>query len=91
MNNVLPTKTNLTCKNRILSSNPPPPQYMIWGPSIPTEDCIAFTFFSMDFAVVVINELLNEGFVLFFYFISHVRDVAQHSFILHLQTGADTA
>lgn len=48
--------------------------------------CSQITFLSMNFPIIVINKLFNEGFILFLHLISHVRDVAQNSFILHLKS-----
>lgn len=48
-------------------------------------DCCQVTFLSMNFPVIVINKFFNESFIFFFHLISHVRDIAQNSFILHLK------
>lgn len=43
------------------------------------------TFLSMNLPIIVINKLFNESFIFFLHLISHVRDIAQNSFILHLK------
>lgn len=48
------------------------------------------TFLSMDFPVIVINKLFNESFIFLLHLVSHVRDIAQNSFILHLQRSDTT-
>ena len=44
------------------------------------------TSVSMDLAVVVLDELLDEGSVLVQDLISHVGDVVEHRLIFHLDT-----
>jgi len=43
------------------------------------------TFLSMNLPVIVINKFFNESFIFFLHLISHVRDIAQNSLILHLK------
>lgn len=45
---------------------------------------LALTSVSVDFAVIVLDELLYEGTVLVQDLISHVGDVMEHGLILHL-------
>lgn len=39
----------------------------------------------MNLPIIVINKFFNESFIFFLHLISHVRDIAQNSFILHLK------
>lgn len=41
----------------------------------------------MDFAIVVIDQLLNESLIFLFHLISHVGDIAQNCLIFHLKSN----
>ena len=65
------------------------------APSSPACPCIrggdeclrsALTSVSMDLAVVVLDELLDEGAVLVQDLVPHVGDVVEHRLIFHLDT-----
>ena len=69
------------------------------APSSPACPCIrggdeclrsALTSVSMDLAVVVLDELLDEGAVLVQDLVPHVGDVVEHRLIFHLDTHTHT-
>lgn len=45
------------------------------------------TFFTVDFPIVVIDQLLNECLIFFFHLISHVRNIAQNCLIFYLKSN----
>lgn len=45
------------------------------------------TFFTVDFPIVVIDQLLNESLIFFFHLISHVGNIAQNCLIFYLKSN----
>lgn len=45
------------------------------------------TFFTVDFPIVVIDQLLNESLIFFFHLISHIGNIAQNCLIFYLKSN----
>lgn len=45
------------------------------------------TFFTVDFPIVVIDQLLNESLIFFFHLVSHVGNITQNCLIFYLKSN----